>query len=82
MTCESQSKETSKSANHKVHLVAYDNLDDESTDVYTAELVWPGAQDRLNLLHVLLYSRFERIDKKKLSLLLMLPNAIKYLTSY
>jgi hypothetical protein len=61
MTCESRSKETSKSASHKMHLVGYDNSDDESTDVY---------------------SRFERIDKKKLSLLLMLPNAIKYLTSY
>jgi hypothetical protein len=62
-----------------MHLVGYDNSDDESTDVYTAELVWPG---RLNLLHVLLYSRFERINKNKLSLLLMLSNAIKYLTSF
>jgi hypothetical protein len=42
---------------------------------------WFG-QDRLNLPHVLLYSRFERIDKKKLSLLLMLSNAIKYFMSY
>jgi hypothetical protein len=42
MTCESRSKETSKSASHKMHLVGYDNSDDESTDVYTAELVWPG----------------------------------------
>jgi hypothetical protein len=61
-----------------MHLVGYDNSDDESTDVYTPN--W-FVQDRLNLQHVLLYSRFERIDKK-LSLLLMLPNAIKYLTSY
>jgi hypothetical protein len=42
MTCESRSKETSKSASHKMHLVGYNNSDDESTDVYTAELVWPG----------------------------------------
>jgi hypothetical protein len=42
MTCESRSKETSKSTSHKMHLVGYDNSDDESTDVYTAELVWPG----------------------------------------
>jgi hypothetical protein len=41
MTCESRSKETSKSASHKMHLVGYDNSDDESTDVYTTELVWP-----------------------------------------
>jgi hypothetical protein len=61
-----------------MHLVGYDNSDDESTDVYT--LNW-FVQDRLNLQHDPLYSRFERIDKK-LSLLLMLPNAIKYLTSY
>jgi hypothetical protein len=79
MTCESRSKETSKSASHKMHLVGYDNSDDESTDVYTTKLVWLG---QANLLHVLLYSRFKRIDKKKLSLLLMFPNAIKYLTSY
>jgi hypothetical protein len=41
MTCESRSKKTSKLASHKMHLVGYDNLDDESTDVYIAELVWP-----------------------------------------
>jgi hypothetical protein len=42
MTYESRSKETSKSASHKMHLVGYDNSDDESMDVYTAELFWPG----------------------------------------
>ena len=40
LTCESRSKEASKSASHKMHLVGCDNKDDESTDVYTAELVW------------------------------------------
>jgi hypothetical protein len=25
-----------------MHLVGYDNSDDEFTNVYTAELVWPG----------------------------------------
>jgi hypothetical protein len=34
-------------------------------------------QQRPNLLHVLLYSRFKRIDKMRLNLLLMLTNAIK-----
>jgi hypothetical protein len=40
LTCESRSKEASKSASRKMHLVGCDNSDDESTDVYTAELVW------------------------------------------
>jgi hypothetical protein len=34
-------------------------------------------QRRPNLMHVLFYSRFKRIDNKLLNLLLMLPNAIK-----
>jgi hypothetical protein len=36
-------------------------------------------QQRPNLLHVLPYSRFKRIDKKRLNLPLMFPNAIRYL---
>jgi hypothetical protein len=39
---ESRSKEASKSASHKMHLVGHDNLDNESIDVYTTELVWPA----------------------------------------
>jgi hypothetical protein len=39
---ESRSKEASKSASHKMHLMWCDNLDNESTDVYTTELVWPA----------------------------------------
>jgi hypothetical protein len=39
LTCESQSKEAPKSASHKMHIVGCDNSDDESIDVYTAELV-------------------------------------------
>jgi hypothetical protein len=31
---ESRSKEASKSANHKIHLVGHDSSDDESIDVY------------------------------------------------
>jgi hypothetical protein len=42
LACESQSKEVSKSASHKMHLVGRDNSDDESTDVYTTKLVWPA----------------------------------------
>jgi hypothetical protein len=41
LACENQSKEASKSASHKMHLVGRENSFDESTDVYTAELVWP-----------------------------------------
>jgi hypothetical protein len=40
LTYESRSKETSKLAN-KMHLVGCDNSDNESTYVYTTELVWP-----------------------------------------
>jgi hypothetical protein len=42
LTYESLSKETSISASHKMHLVGCDNLDDESIDLFTAELVWPA----------------------------------------
>ena len=42
LTCESRSKEASKSASRKMHLVGWDNSDNESTDVYIAELVWPA----------------------------------------
>jgi hypothetical protein len=72
---ESRYKETSISGTRTIHLVELDSSDDQSTNVYTDELIWP------DLLHILLYSRFKRISKKKLNLLLMLLNAIKYLTS-
>jgi outer membrane lipoprotein SlyB len=42
LACESRSKEASKSAGNKMHLVGCYNSDDESTDVYTAKLVWPA----------------------------------------
>jgi hypothetical protein len=41
LACECQTKETSKSASHNVHLVERDSLYDESAYVYIAELVWP-----------------------------------------
>jgi hypothetical protein len=62
-----------------IHLVERDSSDDESADVYTTEFVWPT---RPNILRVLLYSQFRRIDKKILNLPLMVPNAIERLTSY
>jgi hypothetical protein len=34
-------KETSKLVAHTIHLLERDSSDDESLDVYTAELVWP-----------------------------------------
>jgi hypothetical protein len=40
LACESQFKETSKSVAHTIHLVERDSSDDESADVYIAELVW------------------------------------------
>jgi hypothetical protein len=40
---ERRSKETSKTIRHNVHIVEYDqsSSDDESTEVYAAEMVWP-----------------------------------------
>jgi hypothetical protein len=40
MAYESQFKETSKSPARTIYLVERDSSDDESADVYTAELVW------------------------------------------
>jgi hypothetical protein len=39
LACESRYKETSKSTVHNIHLAERDSSDDESVDVYTAELV-------------------------------------------
>jgi hypothetical protein len=64
LACESRFKETTKSTACTIHLVERDSSDDESADVYTAELVLPT---RPNLLHVLLYIRFKRIDKQRLN---------------
>jgi hypothetical protein len=41
LACESQFKETSKSAARTIHLIERDSSDDESADVYTAEFIWP-----------------------------------------
>jgi hypothetical protein len=43
LACESRSKETAKTIRHTVHIVECDqsSSDDESTEVYAAEMVWP-----------------------------------------
>jgi hypothetical protein len=43
LACESQSKETTKTIHHNVHIVECDqsSSDDESTEVYAVEMVWP-----------------------------------------
>jgi hypothetical protein len=43
LACESRSKETTKTIHHNVHIVECDqsSLDDESKEVYAAEMVWP-----------------------------------------
>jgi hypothetical protein len=43
LACESWSKETAKTIHHNVHIVECDqsSLDDESTEVYATEMVWP-----------------------------------------
>jgi hypothetical protein len=43
LACESRSKEIAKTIRHNVHIVEYDksSSDDESKEVYSAEMVWP-----------------------------------------
>jgi len=43
LACESRSKETAKTIRHNVHVVECDqsSSEDESTEVYAAEMVWP-----------------------------------------
>jgi hypothetical protein len=43
LACESQRKETAKTIRHNVHIVECDqsSSDDESKEVYAAEMVWP-----------------------------------------
>jgi hypothetical protein len=43
LACESQSKETAKMIRNNVHIVECDqsSSDDESKEVYAAEMVWP-----------------------------------------
>jgi hypothetical protein len=43
LACERRSKETTKTIHHNVHIVECDqsSSDDESTEVYAAEMVWP-----------------------------------------
>jgi hypothetical protein len=43
LACESRSKETAKTICHNVHIVECDqsSSDDESTEIYAAEMVWP-----------------------------------------
>jgi hypothetical protein len=44
LACESGSKDTSKMTRHNIHIVDDDesSSDDESPEVYTAQLVWPA----------------------------------------
>jgi hypothetical protein len=48
-TYESRSKETGKTMCHNVHIVECDqsSSDDESTEVYAAEMVWPKQAESL-----------------------------------
>jgi hypothetical protein len=43
LACESQSKELAKTVRHDVHIIEchQNSSDDESKEVYAAELVWP-----------------------------------------
>jgi hypothetical protein len=43
LACESRSKETAKAIRHNVHIIECDqsSSEDESTEIYAAEMVWP-----------------------------------------
>jgi hypothetical protein len=81
LACESRSKETTKAIRHNVHIVECDqsSSDDESTEVYAAEMV---CQNRPNLRLVPPYNRFRRNNKSKLNLHLMWSSVTRYSMNY
>jgi hypothetical protein len=77
----SRSKKTAKTIRHNVHVVECDqsSSDDESTEVYAAEMVWPKhakSSARSSLQPV------QTNNKRRLSLHLMSANVTKYLMNY
>jgi hypothetical protein len=65
LACESQSKETAKTIRHNVYIVECDqsSSDDESTEVYTAEMVWPkqAKSSACSSLHLVQKKRQEEV---------------------
>jgi hypothetical protein len=81
LACESRSKEIVKTIRHNVHIVGCDqsSSDDESTEAYAAEMIWPK-QAKSSACSSL--QPVQRNGKRRLSLRLMLVNVIKYLMNY
>jgi hypothetical protein len=78
LACERRCKETSKSAGRTKHLVERDSSDDESAYICSAKLVWPT---KVKPSPCFSLQSVQKIDKKKINLLLMLLSVIKYLTN-
>jgi hypothetical protein len=78
LACESQRKDTTKVVRHNVYVVECDqsSSDDESKEVYVAEMVWPK-QAKYPVCSSL--QPVQKNNKRKLNLHLMLVNVIKYL---
>jgi hypothetical protein len=81
LACESRSKDTSKRTHHNVHRVECDESSsaDESPQVYVVELVWPAKAKPPACSSL---QPIQKISRRRLSLLLLLPNVIKYLMNY
>jgi hypothetical protein len=81
LACESRSKETVKMVHHNVHIVECDqsSSDDESKEVYVAEMVWPK---QAKFLACSSLQPVQKKCKRRLNLHLMLVNVTEYLTNY
>jgi hypothetical protein len=81
LACESRSKETAKTIHHNVHIVECDQSisDDESTEVYTAKMVWPK-QAKSSACSSLQPVQKKRQEEVKFTF--NVGNVIKYLMNY
>jgi hypothetical protein len=81
LACESQSKEESKLTSHNVLLVERDqsSSDDESAEVYTAELVWPTKDkpSTCSSLHLV-----QKNQQEEIKFTFNVAKSEKYLMSY
>ena len=81
LACESRSKEIAKTIRHNVHIVECDqsSSDDESTEVYAAEIVWPKQAKSLACFSL---QPVQKNGKRRLNLHLMLANVTRYSMNY
>jgi hypothetical protein len=81
LACESRIKDTTEAVCHNIHVVECDqsSSDDESEEVYAAEMDWP----KLAKSPVCSWmQQVQKKNKKMSNLHLMLASVTEYLTSY